>query len=216
MIGAIVGAATAIGSSIFGGIARARAARKAKRQLETRKAENAAWYNREYNADETQRADAQRLISKMQDRIRERNKQAAATQAVVGGSEESTAANKEANSNAIADTASAINAQGEARKDRVSEQYRETANNLDNQLYNTEVQRSQAIADATGNAIKAAGSMASSLDAAEGKNQSNKDNSIKPLDKLSDEGKARLDKYVDDGNKKIRTDSIFKLANAAL
>ena len=78
------------------------------------------------------------------------------------------------------------------------------------------MQRSQAIADATGNAIKAAGSMASSLDAAEGKNQSNKDNSIKPLDKLSDEGKARLDKYVDDGNKKIRTDSIFKLANAAL
>ena len=95
MIGSIIGVATGIGSSIFGGIARARAARKAKRQLETRKAENAAWYNREYNADETQRADSQRLINKMQDRIRERNKQAAATQAVVGGSEESTSASNQ-------------------------------------------------------------------------------------------------------------------------
>lgn len=53
MIGAIIGAATAIGSSIFSGIKSAQAARKKKKQLAREKAENEAWYSRRYNEDAT-------------------------------------------------------------------------------------------------------------------------------------------------------------------
>lgn len=178
MIGAIAGAAVGIGSSIFGGIKSARAARKAKRRIEQSKRDNEAWYNRRYNEDATQRADAQRILRKTQDAIRERNRQAAATQAVTGGSEESVAATREANANALADTASAINANADARKDNIEQQYRARANELDDKLAGVDMQQSQNIANAASQAVKSAASIASSLDSAETANTSDADNAI--------------------------------------
>lgn len=178
MIGAIAGAAVGIGSSIFGGIKSARAARKAKRRLEQSKRDNEAWYNRRYNEDATQRADAQRILRKTQDTIRERNRQAAATQAVTGGSEESVAATREANANALAETASAINANADARKDNIEQQYRARANELDDKLVGVDMQRSQNIANAASQAVKSAASIASSLDSAETAKTNDADNLI--------------------------------------
>ena len=163
MIGAIIGAAASIGSSLYSGIKSAQAAKKAKRQVEQQKAENAAWYNRRYNEDGTQRADAQRILRKTQEAIKNRNQQAAATQAVVGGTEESVAATKEANANALAETASAINAQADARKDTIEQSYRQTETNLNNQLNNIETQRSQNIAAAGSQAVSAMGQLGSSI-----------------------------------------------------
>lgn len=203
MIGAIAGAAVGIGSSIFGGIKSARAARKAKRRIEQSKRDNEAWYNRRYNEDATQRADAQRILRKTQDTIRERNRQAAATQAVTGGSEESVAATREANANALADTASAINANADARKDNIEQQYRARANELDDKLVGVDMQRSQNIANAASQAVKSAASIASSLDSAE----TPKSAAASPAPVLSDAQKTSLNTKMSDYQQSIFDDA---------
>lgn len=166
MIGAIIGAAAAVGSALYSGIMSGKANRRAKANTEKQKAENTAWYNRRYNEDGTQRADAQRILRRTQEAITNRNKNAAATQAVVGGTEESVAATKNANANALAETASAINAQAEARKDNIESSYRQQDANLNGQLNNIEMTRSQNIANAGSQAIAAAGKIGSAIDAA--------------------------------------------------
>lgn len=164
MIGAIIGAAASLGSALYSGFKSAKAAKTAKRNIEKQKAGNAAWYNRRYNEDGTHTASAQRLLTMTQDAIKNRNKQAAATQAVVGGTEESVAATKEANAKALAETASSINAQADARKDTIEQSYRNTDTNLNNQLNNIETQRAQNIANAGAQAISAAGQVGSAID----------------------------------------------------
>lgn len=217
MIGAIAGAAVGIGSSIFGGIKSARAARKAKRRLEQSKRDNEAWYNRRYNEDATQRADAQRILRKTQDTIRERNRQAAATQAVTGGSEESVAATREANANALAETASAINANADARKDNIEQQYRARANELDDKLVGVDMQRSQNIANAASQAVKSAASIASSLDSAETA-KDDFDNSSVIRQKMQQDKLALPQKEHDAINLKANSanKSIFEEARQAL
>ena len=81
------------------------------------------WYDRNYNADTTQRADAQSLLNYTAEQIKKRNKAAAGTQAVMGGTEESVAAEKQANSSAMAETASRIAAAGASRKDNIDKTY---------------------------------------------------------------------------------------------
>lgn len=164
MIGAIIGAAAGIGSAIAGGIKAAKAARRQKAQLEREKAENAAWYERRYNEDATQRADAQRLLRQTQDSIRNRNREAASTQAVVGGTEESVAATKEANAKALSDTASAIAAQGETRKGQVEESYRNQDRTINKELGEIEANRAKNIANTSAQAISAMGTLANAID----------------------------------------------------
>ena len=164
MIGAIVGAATGLASSIYGGIASARAARKQKNEIVRQKEANKAWYERRYNEDATQRGDAQRLLTKTREAYEKRNREAAATQAVVGGSDESVAATREANAKGLADTASQINAASEARKDSVEESYRNQDQQLAGQLSALEAQRSANIANATSQAIGAAAQLGSAFD----------------------------------------------------
>lgn len=164
MIGALIGAAAGIGSAIAGGIKSAKAARRQKAQLEREKAENAAWYERRYNEDATQRADAQRLLRQTQESIRNRNREAASTQAVVGGTEESIAATKEANAKALSDTASAIAAQGETRKGQVEESYRNQDRTINKELGEIEANRAKNIANTSAQAISAMGTLANAID----------------------------------------------------
>lgn len=104
MIGAAVGAA----GSIFGGISATMAMNKMKANVEAQKRENQDWYDRRYNEDSTQRADAQKILTMTQESIKKNNKAAAASQAVMGGTDESTAAAKEANNKALAEATSTI------------------------------------------------------------------------------------------------------------
>lgn len=199
MIGAIVGAAVSAGSALYSGIMSGKANRQAKANIEKQKAENTAWYNRRINEDGMQRADAQRTWRKAQEAITNRNKNAAATQAVVGGTEESVAATKEANANALAETASAINANAEARKDNIESSYRQQDANYNSQLNNLELQRSQNVANAGSQAIAAAGKIASALDTAEvgeGKSKSAQSG-------LTDKQKSTLDTQAQKGANNI-------------
>lgn len=155
LIGTAVGAA----GSIFGGISASKAMKKVKQNIQNQMKDNQNWYDRRYNEDSTQRADAQRVITMTEESIKKRNKQAAGTQAVMGGTDESVAAAKEANSRALADTMSQIAINGEARKDNIESQYMATKADLNNQLNQTSQAQAQAISQAVQGVTSAAGSM---------------------------------------------------------
>lgn len=164
MYAAIAGAALGTAGSIVGGIASARANRKKRKALQKRKKENEDWYNRRYNEDATQRADAQALLSRTEEAIRDRNRAAAGRQAVIGGTDEAVAATRAANSAALADTAAQIVANNEQRKDQIEQTYLSRRDSLDDQLNGMDAQRSQDVATATSGLLNTAGSIAASLD----------------------------------------------------
>lgn len=154
--GTIIGSAISLGSSIYGSVQAARAAKKAKANVEQQKADNESWYNRRYNEDATQRADAQRVLTQTQNLLRRQNRAAAGAAAVAGGNSEAVAQQKALANEALADATSRIAAAGEARKDAIEEQYKATEQGLNNQLNNLELQRAQAISGAAQGAGTAA------------------------------------------------------------
>ncbi|MBF1559025.1 MAG: hypothetical protein HXO13_06655 [Prevotella salivae] len=155
LIGAAIGAA----GSIFGGISASKAMRKMKANVEEQKKANQDWYDRRYNEDATQRADAQHILTLTQENIKNRNKAAAGAQAVMGGTDESTAAAKEANNKALADATATIAVNGEQRKDAIEGQYRERDAALNEQLNQIEKGKAEAIGQAVQGVTGAAGSM---------------------------------------------------------
>lgn len=164
MIGSAIGAAVQIGGSIFGAVSASKAMEKYRNGLRDQIRDNRNWYERRYNEDATQRADAQRMITKLSDNVRERNRQAAGVQAVMGGTEESVAATKAANSQAMAEAASQIAAAGEARKDRIEEQYQARDRQLRDSLNNMEAQRAGQMAQAVPGMTGAAGGLGAGID----------------------------------------------------
>lgn len=163
LIGGIVGGAMNIGASIFGGFKNAKAFKEMQANVKQQQKENQDWYDRRYNEDATQRADAQRLLTMTEESIKNRNKQAAGAAAVMGGTEESVAAAKAANNQALSDTMGQINAQADARKDSIERQYQTRSADLNNQLNNLTQQKAQATAQAVKGVADAAGNIASSL-----------------------------------------------------
>ena len=152
MLGSIIGGAVGAAGSIFGGISKNKAIKKQMQMVAQQKRDNQDWYDRRYNEDATQRADAQRMITLTEESIKKRNKAAAGTAAVMGGTDESVAAEKEANSKALADTTSQIAAAGDARKDQIENQYLSRKENLDNAMRELESQKQSGL-DILGGAI---------------------------------------------------------------
>lgn len=148
ILGSAIGGALGIGASIFGGISASKAMKKVKRNIEGQMKENQNWYDRRYNEDATQRADAQRILTKTEESIRNRNRQAAGAQAVMGGTEESVAAAKAANNQALADATSQIAVNAEARKDQIEQTYQQRDAQIDDALNNLEIKKSEAISSA--------------------------------------------------------------------
>ena len=163
MVGDIIGGALGVAGSIFGGIRASEAMKRVKSNLEDRKRRNQAWFDRRYNEDATQRADAQRILAKTEEAIRNRNRGAAGTQAVMGGTEESLVATKEANAKAMADTAANIAVNGERRKDSIEQMYQQRDEQLDSALNNMEMNKAQAISQAMQGVSQAGGNIAGSF-----------------------------------------------------
>lgn len=159
MLGSIIGGAVGAGASIFGGISASKAMKKVRKNIEGQLAENQSWYDRRYNEDVTQRADAQRVLTAVNDNIRQRNQAAAGAAAVAGGTEESLAATKAANSAALAEAASQIAVAGENRKDNIETQYLANKANLNANLNNMEVGKAQAISQAVQGVADAASNL---------------------------------------------------------
>jgi len=144
----IIGSAIGAAGSIFGGISASKAMKRMKRNVEEQRQKNQDWYDRRYNEDATQRADAQRILQQTEESIKNRNRQAAGTAAVMGGSEEGVALAKAANNEALAEAASQIAANADARKDNIEATYMSNDNAFVEQLNQIEQGKAQAIAGA--------------------------------------------------------------------
>lgn len=148
LFGSIAGGALGAVGGIFGGISASKAMKKVKKNLQAQQQANKDWYDRRYNEDATQRADAQRILTKTEEAIRNRNRQAAGAQAVMGGTEESVAAAKAANNQALAEATSQIAANADARKDQIEQTYQQRDAQINDALNNLEINKAQAISSA--------------------------------------------------------------------
>ena len=155
LLGTAIGAAGAI----FGGISASKAMKNVKKEINAQREKNQDWYDQRYNEDSTQRADAQRILTQTEESIKNRNRQAAGAQAVMGGTDESVAATKAANAGALAATTSQVAAAGEQRKDNIETAYMNADNAFSEQLNAVEQGRAQAIAGAVKGVAGAASSM---------------------------------------------------------
>lgn len=171
MIGELIGAGLGLASSIAGGIANRKARKKQEQMIAQQQRENQAWYDRKYNEDPTKRADTVRLLTQMQEQIKNRNKAAKGRQAVMGGTEDSTTAVKEANNKTLADTTSQIVAANDARKDNIEQQYRERKNQLQNQQMSIDAEKAADTANAVAGVAGTAANIAASLDSGAGKSK---------------------------------------------
>lgn len=160
LIGSIAGGALGAAGSIFGGISASKAMRRMKKNLQAQKEANQNWYDRRYNEDATQRADAQRILTQTEESVRNRNRQAAGAQAVMGGTDESTAAAKAANAQALADATSQIAVNAENRKDQIEQTYQQRDSQINEALNNLEINKAQAISQAVQGVAKAGAGIA--------------------------------------------------------
>lgn len=176
MTGAIVTGALGALGSIWGGVKAARAAQKARNIIKEQRRDNKNWYDREYNADATQRADAQSLLTATEEAIKRRNRAAAGSAAVMGGTEESVAAAKAAGNQALSNTTAQIAANAAGRKDRIQNAYRGADAAYAGQLHNIENQRAQNITNAIQGVSNAAGGIVGAIYGNKDKKKDNEDN----------------------------------------
>lgn len=171
MIGALIGAGLSVASSIAGGIANRKTRRKQEQMIAQQQKENQAWYDRKYNEDPTKRADTVRLLTQMQEQIKNRNKAAKGRQAVMGGTEDSTTAVKEANNKTLADTTAQIVAANDARKDNVENQYMARKSQLQGQQMGLEAEKAADTANAVAGVAGTAANIAAAVDSGTGKSK---------------------------------------------
>lgn len=182
MLGALIGAGLGLASSIAGGIANRKARRKQEQMIAQQQRENQAWYDRTYNADPTKRADTVRLLTQMQEQIKNRNKAAKGRQSVMGGTEDSTTAVKEANNKTLADTTSQIVAANDARKDNIEQQYMNRKNQLQNQQMGMEAEKAADTANAVAGVAGTAANIAATIDSGAGKSKVARPDVVQPTD----------------------------------
>ena len=119
---------------LLGGIGKNEAIERMKDEINRMQQNNQNWYDRRYNEDATQRADAVRALEQARDTFKRENKSRAGTEAVMGGASEATAAAKEAGNKALADITGQVTAANEARKDNIEQQYLQRKASLDNAM----------------------------------------------------------------------------------
>ena len=193
MIGALIGAGLGLASSIAGGIANRKARKKQEQMLAQQQRDNQAWYDRKYNEDPTKRADTVRLLTQMQEQIKNRNRAAKGRQAVMGGTEDSTTAVKEANNKTLADTTSQIVAANEARKDAIEQQYQQNKRSIQGQQMQMEAEKSADTANVAAGVAGTAANIASTLDSGSG---SSKDPKRPDVEMPTEADMAKLDAKV--------------------
>lgn len=154
MIGAAIGAVAGLAGSIIGGIKASKAAKKAQKALDKAEKDNQDWYNRRYNEDYMQSAEAQSALSKAREYAMEQYKNARGAAAVGGATDESVAQQKAANK-MMGDVTSGIAANATARKDAVEQQYLSTKSNLNNQRVSMYTGQAQANTQAASQAMGA-------------------------------------------------------------
>ena len=132
------GLALGIGSSIFGGLSSAAAARRAEQLRREQDARNNAWFNRKYNESYIDTAAGRNAIRQATDYARTMTQRAEGAAAVTGGTDAAVAQAKESVNKMIGDTIGNLAAQDTARKENaeathLQQQAQSTAQQMQNQ-----------------------------------------------------------------------------------
>lgn len=159
MVGAIIGAAAQVGSSIYGAIKSSQANKKAQEMIQNQRAENKKWYDQRMAEDYMQRTDIQNVLRKQRELLNEQYRRARATNIVAGGTDESLALQQQAANAAMGDTMADIAANAESYRDSIESQYRTQDAALNQQLVGVEQAKGQAIANAAGQVGSAVGGL---------------------------------------------------------
>lgn len=143
LLGGAVGAGISTLGSIIGGIGSSRQMKKARGVLDDQMLQNQQWFDKEYNQDYTQRADAQAMLNRVRQQADNQYKRAEQMAAVTGATDESLALQKAAANDMYAQTLTGLGEQASRFKEGVMNRFLDTRANLDQQKYNTYVQGAQ-------------------------------------------------------------------------
>ena len=163
MIGSLIGGGLSVLGSVAGAIGSAQQMKKARQKLADQRSKNQAWYDKEYNTDYTQRADAQAVLNKTKEMADANRKRARNMGVVAGATDEAIALENENSNKMISDTMSSINQSADAYKQNIQGQYRQTEQGLDNAEYQSHVQQAQQIAAAGAQAGQAGAGIVGSI-----------------------------------------------------
>lgn len=148
MIGAIIGAAAQVGSSIYGAVKSSQANKRAQQMIQNQRDENKKWYDQRMAEDYMQRSDVQNVLRKQRELLSEQYQRARATNIVAGGTDESLALQQQAANEAMGNTMADIAANAANYKDSVENQYRAQDAALNQQQMGVEQTKAQSIAQA--------------------------------------------------------------------
>lgn len=153
LIGGIIGGIGSAVAGIVGGNAVRKAANRNARLLAEAEEDAKAWYDKEYNANYLDRADARATLAATREMLADRYKAAEGSAAVTGATDESLARQKAAANEVLADVTSNIVQSAEAQKEAVranyenqKEAYRKEKVGVNNQKANATVQAAQGLA----------------------------------------------------------------------
>lgn len=152
MFGAIISGVLGAAGGAFGSAGRNAAADAQQALINKSKRDNENWYNKRYYEDPTQRVSAQAMLARTEKFLQDRNKSAEARKAVIGGTNASIAAEKEATSNTMGNLTAQIAAAGDARQDAIEQQYLKRKHELENKEAEIESTKANAF-DMMGNVL---------------------------------------------------------------
>lgn len=180
-LGSLIAGGIGLAGTLFGASKSAKENRRMQKDVERQRKENQDWFNSRYYQDPMERADAQAAITRTRELLARRARNAQGRQAVMGGTEQSADAERQAASKAIGDVNAQIAIEGENDKDRVLNQYQSRKQGYDNQLNQIRAQKVSNIATAAQGVAGAAAQIGNVFDlAAQAKADAKKESTVKP------------------------------------
>ena len=140
-----------------------KAAQNREEYLNRRRQEEEDWYNRNYYADPTQRADAQRAINMISEELKNRSRATAGRAAMGGATEEAVAQEKALGNQALADVVSSIAADNSKRKDAIDAQHHQAVQNINDAEFNMQEAENARKAQNLQTAMASAGNLAAAI-----------------------------------------------------
>lgn len=163
MVGSIIGGVGKIGSAIFGAAASAKANNKARQLLAQTHKDTQNWYDRKLNEDYMSRTDVKAALTSQRELLDQQYKNARATNAVMGGSDEALAMMQRNANDTLADTTRSIASSAAAYKDSLENQRLAENQSYSAQMQNYHKERGQIIANAASQVGDAMSSMGSGI-----------------------------------------------------
>lgn len=155
LIGGIIGGIGSAVGGIIGGNAAKKAAKRNARLLAEAEEASKAWYEKEYNSNYLDRADARAALAETRNILADRYKAAEGSAAVTGATDESLARQKAAANETLAGVTSNLAQSAEAHKEAVranyeaqQEAYLQQKMGVNNQKAQATIQAAQGVAQA--------------------------------------------------------------------